>query len=212
MDYEGTTDEDALDAALNRVPDVRFVIDSMLAQSRDAASRFSRRIDTSRIGIAGHSFGGFTALAAERVDARIDAALSLDPSLDEKLLGGRRSSTPTMIIASELGNIEEYGPRYFEGMTYGLLRGPKYYVELLRADHLAYLNDCTPYCGPPTTLTQEEAHRLILRFAIPFLQRYVGRDRRFDSFLLDTEVPGTLVKSDSGRRRSSVPFRPAGAR
>ncbi len=57
-----------------RVPDVRFLIDWMLTRWDDAA-----RLDPDRIGIAGHSFGGWTALAAIDVDPRIGAVAALAP-------------------------------------------------------------------------------------------------------------------------------------
>src|SRR5262249_32787124 len=51
-----------VDTFLNRVPDVRFTIDSMLAEAADPSSRFARRLRTDAIGVAGLSFGGFTTL------------------------------------------------------------------------------------------------------------------------------------------------------
>lgn len=50
--------------AIDRVLDVRFVIDRMLAKSADPADAFSKRVDAARIGVTGHSFGGFTTLAS----------------------------------------------------------------------------------------------------------------------------------------------------
>lgn len=57
----------------NRVPDVRFLLDQVL--SREAGLN----VDPDRIGIVGHSFGGWTALALPDVDERIKAVVALAP-------------------------------------------------------------------------------------------------------------------------------------
>lgn len=60
----------------SRVPDLRFLLDRMLAGlPRD----FGVRLDPSRIGIAGHSFGGWAALATIDVEPRIGALVALAP-------------------------------------------------------------------------------------------------------------------------------------
>jgi predicted dienelactone hydrolase len=75
--------------ALNRVRDVRFGIDRVLALNADAKSPLYRRIDPEQIGVSGHSYGGWTTLAATgaqlRVvndtlaDPRIKAAVAMSP-------------------------------------------------------------------------------------------------------------------------------------
>ena len=49
--------------AVNRPLDVSFLIDHMLERSHDPADRFHYRISPLAIGVVGHSFGGYTALA-----------------------------------------------------------------------------------------------------------------------------------------------------
>ena len=58
------------DSLQNRVPDVRFVLDGMLAEAATAGSPFHRRIRTDAIAMTGLSFGGFTALAAVQQEPR----------------------------------------------------------------------------------------------------------------------------------------------
>jgi predicted dienelactone hydrolase len=60
------------------MPDVRFLLDHLLegpAWDPDA------HLDPARIGIVGHSFGGWTALAAPDVESRIRAVVA-HPSRD----------------------------------------------------------------------------------------------------------------------------------
>lgn len=69
-----------------RVPDVRFLIDQM---------RQRTTIDGGLIGIVGHSFGGWTALATPEHDSRVGAVVALAPA------GGEPS--PPGIIPVTLG-------------------------------------------------------------------------------------------------------------
>ena len=57
----------------NRVPDVRLLLATLLEQTDTAA-------DLATVGIVGHSFGGWTALAAADADARIGAVVALAPA------------------------------------------------------------------------------------------------------------------------------------
>ena len=58
----------------NRVPDMRFLIDHLINTWESEA-----RIDSSQIGIIGHSLGGWTALATPEVEPRIRAVVALAP-------------------------------------------------------------------------------------------------------------------------------------
>ena len=49
--------------AINRVSDVRFGIDQVLALNDNPASPLHGRVDPARIGMSGHSFGAWTTLA-----------------------------------------------------------------------------------------------------------------------------------------------------
>ncbi len=76
--------------ALNRVQDVEFLIDEMLAASATPDGQFSNTIDPDRVGVTGHSFGGFTALASVggysnslgsvEGDDRVDATVAMAPA------------------------------------------------------------------------------------------------------------------------------------
>ncbi len=73
-------------ALLDRVPDVSFVITHMTTLAATPADPFFGRIDGSNVGVAGHSFGGFTALAMKSgyqgilPDARVQAIMPIAPS------------------------------------------------------------------------------------------------------------------------------------
>jgi hypothetical protein len=75
-------------------------------------------------------------------------------------------------------------------MQYAAAAAPKYLVELHDTGHFAYSDGCFPSsdCNPPTTLTQDEAHVEVLRWVIPFLERYLKGDASFAAFF-DPPVP-----------------------
>jgi pimeloyl-ACP methyl ester carboxylesterase len=60
----------------SRVPDVRFLIDHLLRVGLPGLGIF---VDPARIGIVGHSFGGWTALAMPKVEPAIRAVVVLAP-------------------------------------------------------------------------------------------------------------------------------------
>ena len=51
-------------SALDRPQDMSALIDTMLAKNKDEQSRFYGKIDEDKIGIIGHSFGGYTSIAS----------------------------------------------------------------------------------------------------------------------------------------------------
>ncbi len=73
-------------ALLDRVPDVTFVITHMESLATTPADPFFGRIDTTNVGVTGHSLGGFTALAVKSgysgnlPDARVKAIMPVAPS------------------------------------------------------------------------------------------------------------------------------------
>ncbi|MCX6048465.1 MAG: hypothetical protein NT075_25455, partial [Chloroflexi bacterium] len=80
--------------------DARFTMDQAEQLNTEPKSRFGGRLDLTRIGLFGHSFGGATAAQACRLDNRCKAALDLDgyPFGDVVQVGLQQ---PLMFIWSE---------------------------------------------------------------------------------------------------------------
>jgi predicted dienelactone hydrolase len=128
----------------NRVPDIRFLLDHLLAgPSWDS----SATIDATRIGIVGYSFGGWTALAATAVERRIRAVVALAPGgssrpkpgiLPAKLTFAWGRDVPALYLVSENDTMTP-----LDGMSELFSRTPatKRMVILRRADHLHFLED-----------------------------------------------------------------------
>src|SRR5262245_3151678 len=185
-----------IDSVVNRVPDVRFVLDGMLAQASDRSSRFHRRINTQRLGMTGLSFGGFTTLLAAQREPRFDAAFALVPGGSAALDPGG-ITIPTLVMGAERDQIVGYQE---SENVYALLHGPRYLVEILGANHLSAVDDCFNHelnvdlCRPQD-ISQDDAHRLILRYAVPFFQRYLRAARPAEG-KITREVEGVRLTAE----------------
>jgi dienelactone hydrolase len=126
----------------NRVPDVRFLLDQLLSTVES-----SRGIDEAQIGIIGHSFGGWTALATPEQDPRIRAVVTLAPAGSSQPVRGVipamltfawRREVPTLYLVAELDV-----PTPIGGMYELFERTPssKQMVVLRRSDHAHFMDD-----------------------------------------------------------------------
>jgi predicted dienelactone hydrolase len=124
----------------NRVPDIRFLLDTLL-DGTDA------HVDPDRIGIVGHSFGGWTALAAPEVESRIRAVVALAPAgssqpkpgiIPAKLSFRWGRNIPTLFLVAE-----NDVPLPLDGMYEIFERTPsaKQMLILRRADHYHFLDN-----------------------------------------------------------------------
>jgi predicted dienelactone hydrolase len=185
-----------VDTVLNRLPDVRFTIDAMLAEAADGSSRFAHHIRPDVIGVSGVSFGAFTALLAAQQEPRLLAALALVPG-GSAALGPVDIGIPTMVIGAERDRVVQFVE---SEKVYARVAGPRFLVELLAANHLSAVDSCfnedlgVSLCVAED-IPQEDAHRLVLRYALPFAERYL-KGKRAAGRALGREVPGVVLERD----------------
>ena len=128
----------------NRVPDIRFLLDHLL---NGAAWDSETNVDPTQIGIVGHSFGGWTALAATDVESHICAVVALAPGgssqpkpgiLPVKLTFAWGRDVPTLYLVAENDTSLP-----LTGMYEIFERTPatKQMVILRRADHMHFMDD-----------------------------------------------------------------------
>lgn len=125
----------------SRVPDMCFLLDHVLKNWNPEA-----QLDPDQIGIVGHSFGGWTALATPDVEPRIGAAVALAPGgasnpkpgiLPVTLAFNWRRDLPTLYLVADndtslpLTGMYELFQRTPE---------PKQMIILRRADHLHFMD------------------------------------------------------------------------
>jgi predicted dienelactone hydrolase len=124
---------------VNQPGDVSFVIDSMLAQSADAASPLHGAVDGDAIGLTGHSLGAFTTLLTVyggRRDPRVKAALPISGSgcfLTESQTAG--IDTPIMLLTGSADEIVAPGGNR---RAYDLAHAPRYWVQLTGGNHIRF--------------------------------------------------------------------------
>lgn len=165
---------------IDRRNDLRAVLDLLLS------SAYPNFVNPSRIGLVGHSLGGYTALGASGAwtswsDSRVKAALLLSPYsspfLSSNTLAGIQ--VPTMYQGGTLDlGVTPYVKKV--GGVYDSSPSPKYFMELKKAAHFAWTN---AICGNETKIAKCVAKssnaRLILSYGIGFLDEYVaGRAAR----------------------------------
>ena len=142
----------------NRVPDIRFLLDHLLT---GAAWVSEARLDPTQVGIVGHSFGGWTALAAPDIERRIRAVVALAPGgasnprpgiLPATLTFAWRRDVPTLYLVAE-NDVS----LPLAGMYEIFERTPatKQMVILRRADHMHFMDNV------------EELHETVRKMKLP---------------------------------------------
>jgi predicted dienelactone hydrolase len=172
-------------SAQERPQDMIFALDQMLAANADSGSDFFGALDPSRIGMSGHSFGGFTTYFVANQDSRIKVAVPMAPAAPGNNAALHVPSLLMLGAVDSVVNLPNARQAYTNSDT------PKYKVEIEHAGHYAFSNLCFPSadCNPPTTLTQDEAHDQVLRWVIPFLEWKLKGDATFAAFF-DSPPPG----------------------
>jgi predicted dienelactone hydrolase len=160
---------------LDRRDDVRTVLDAML---RDAA--FRDAIAPDRIGIAGHSLGGYVGLAMTGAwkdwhDPRLRAALLLSPySLPLSLRGELRAvRVPVMYQGAEL---DVFVTPFIEGPqgAYAAAHAPKYFAKLRGGHHFAWTNlQCIGAATAAACARERPEARLINAYGIAFFEQHL---------------------------------------
>jgi predicted dienelactone hydrolase len=181
-----STPAEIQDSFANRPADIIFLFDQLLELNEDPESPLFGAIDPLRVGVAGHSFGGLTALRVLSRDPRFRAGLALAPVTNSIRSEVQTILQPVMIQVGQLDGLLNDGRNGYE-----LLPGVRALVELERTTHSPFSDFCLE-CTSSTT-TAAETHLYSLRFAIPFLLHHVAGDRRFDDFLAPAATPPGAV-------------------
>jgi len=206
----------------DRPLDVSFVISRMLARSLDPADPLHGRVDPTRIGVAGHSFGGFTTLAVAAgfggvpADPRVSAIVPISPVstiLSEAELAG--ILLPTLIVGGTSDTTTPVDPQ--SAWAYQHVSGrPLYRLDVLEAGHNSFTDICAigealidaglppsllgfllgnleEGCSPEL-VDVAEAHRLTNRYVVSFMQAILAGDSSYLPFLKPQhQVPGVIL-------------------
>jgi predicted dienelactone hydrolase len=163
----------------DRGADLEAILDTILKEK----SFQGVAIDSSRIGLAGHSLGGYTVLALAGAwpswkDRRVKAVLGLSPYCAPFILKGDLGhlDVPIMYQGGTLDiGISPYVRR--PGGAYDLTSAPKYFLDLAGAGHFAWTNLNKSY------------QSIISDYAVAFFDRYLKGTPGPLAHLLDRPWP-----------------------
>jgi pimeloyl-ACP methyl ester carboxylesterase len=117
-------------AVETRLGDLKFVGRELTRMNNDPRGAFLGRLDTSRIALAGHSLGGWTALRGVNEEPTFKVGVALDPSV----FAGLGMSTEKPVLLMGAGRVLWTAD---ENELWARLRGPRFAVNLLGAEHKA---------------------------------------------------------------------------
>jgi dienelactone hydrolase len=169
----------------SRVPDLRFLLDQMLS---GAAWESEAKLDATQVGVVGHSFGGWTALAAPDTDQRIRSVVALAPGGNSNprpgilkaplaFAWGRNVSTLLLVAENDV-------PLPLDGMYEIFQKVPstKQMLILRRADHGHFMDNV------------EEEHEAIRKMPVSPQWAYMQQEMRPISELCSGEMAHLFVR------------------
>jgi len=137
---------------MNRPADVRLEIDDILARSKSSGDFFFGKIDANRIGLTGHSYGGYTVIAdvaghttplgTVKPDARVKAIVAMAPyTLRFTPAELANDKVPTMLL---VGTKDVTTPAETNAnVAYDNITGPPVVlVTMTDASHQTYTDVC----------------------------------------------------------------------
>lgn len=191
-------------SAVDRPKDIRFVLDQVLAGHASVAPAV---IDASRIGMYGHSFGGYTTLAvaggtvsSALPDGRIKAIASLSPPASVlailnpglvPLTGNIKVPTLVSFGTADIFsgiNLVDQGRQVFSDLRTRAV-GEKYRVEIQRGVHNGFTDICAFVAGNLEVIQQGNANPLL---DPPLLAAFLTLDPQFPQL-----PPAFLGKANS---------------
>jgi predicted dienelactone hydrolase len=146
----------------DRRDDIRAIVKAI-----GASPDYASRVDMTRLGLAGHSLGGYTVVglagawsswALPGVKAVLALSPYTDPFLVHATLGG--IAAPVMYQGGTLDLGITPSLKKSRGV-FDASPAPKYFVEFTAAGHFAWTN------------LRADVHQRILDYALPFLDHYV---------------------------------------
>ncbi len=192
----------------DRPKDVSFLIDAMERMNKGGDSRFFGRVDLEHIGVAGHSFGGFTSTWVADTDSRVDAIVPMAGVARTR----EKYDCPVLIIlATEDATLGLEGNdrvrKYYETST-----GPRYFVEFLNCGHYSFTEmfQFNPAFGdgvgtgtrttngePITYAPMGVVFPLTNGYTAAFFGRYLKGLAGYDAYLSANHRPGELIVKSS---------------
>jgi predicted dienelactone hydrolase len=181
---------DRPEAVSNRPADLSFVLDQIIQLQSGGDSLLSELIDSSRVGLMGHSTGGWTVLTTAERDSRFRAVLAMAPTeapsyWQNSVDGAASLSGAVLMMAGQRDTHVAFGTVEHFFRTIPVRSDPAWLLAFPHAGHWIYIDFCPPgdpNCGADR-LSEAQGQAYVRRWAAAFLLRYVAGDQRYDAFL-----------------------------
>lgn len=138
------------------------------------------RIDSSRLGVMGHSMGGGGSLEAAKSRPSLQAAIPLTGWNTDKTWP--EIQTPTLIVGSDgdtIAPVSSHSEPFYESLRSTL---DKAYLELNNATH-----------STPNT-----SNTTIAKYSVSWLKRFIDNDTRYEQFLCPLPRPSLTIEEYRG--------------
>lgn len=173
----------------DRREDIVALLDHLLAESGQASSVWSGRINAAAVGMSGHSLGGYTTLGLiggwqKSTEPRIKAALAMSPYTAPYHAQGNLADVKIPVMFQ--GGTFDWGVTPLIPPVYKKLAGAKYYLVLKNENHFGWTNLAT--LGKTTTEVVKGGNvQLMLDYSAAFFDRHLRGV--VDAKLLDEQNP-----------------------
>ncbi len=138
------------------------------------------RVDSSRLGVMGHSMGGGGSLEAAKSRPGLQAAIPLTPwNLDKSW---PELSTPTLIVGADgdtVAPVASHAEPFYTGLPSSLDRA---YLELNNATHFS----------------PNSSNTTIAKYSVSWLKRFIDNDTRYEQFLCPLPRPSLTIEEYRG--------------
>ncbi|MFZ4188391.1 bis(hydroxyethyl) terephthalate hydrolase [Streptomyces pseudogriseolus] len=138
------------------------------------------RVDSSRLGVMGHSMGGGGSLEAAKDRPSLQAAIPLTPWNLDKTWSEVR--TPTLIFGADgdtIAPVSSHAEPFYSNLPSSLDRA---YLELNNATHF----------------TPNSSNTTIAKYSISWLKRFIDNDTRYEQFLCPLPRPSLTIEESRG--------------
>ncbi|MEV5231465.1 alpha/beta hydrolase [Streptomyces pseudogriseolus] len=138
------------------------------------------RVDSSRLGVMGHSMGGGGSLEAAKARPSLQAAIPLTPWNLDKTWSEVR--TPTLIFGADgdtIASVSSHAEPFYNNLPSSLDRA---YLELNNATHF----------------TPNSSNTTIAKYSISWLKRFIDNDTRYEQFLCPLPRPSLTIEESRG--------------
>ncbi len=198
---------------LLRVQDVRAVLDQLGVWHAAAGHPLAGRLDLSKVGMSGHSFGAITTQAVSGqstgragqrfTDPRIKAAIPMSQSPPgrgsvEEAFGSVKIPWLLMTGTKDTAIVADFTPESRAKVFPALPEGGKYELVLWNAEHSAFTERPLPGDKEPRNPNH---HRAILALSTAFWDAYLKSDATAKAWLNSDDVRSVLEPADGWKRK-----------